>query len=295
MGAGALRDHLASGATTVARCWALTRRDGQVLGFTDHDQPLEFEGITFEANGGLTAAALERSTGLSVDNTEAVGAICSARVSEADITAGRYDGAEIRAWLVNWTTVEDRVLLFRGSLGELTRQGGMFEAELRGLSEALNQPRGRVFQKSCPAILGDADCGFDLNQAGYFAESAVSHVEEGRVFGLTLAGSFAEGWFARGRLAVKSGAAAGEIGLIRADRIDDGLRIIELWQEIRSGVAAGDLIRLEAGCDKQAATCRNKFANLANYRGFPHLPGDDWSMAYPVSGAGGTGGSLNNG
>jgi uncharacterized phage protein (TIGR02218 family) len=39
-----------------------------------------------------------------------------------------------------------------------------------------------------------------------------------------------------------------------------------------------------AGCDKRAETCRAKFGNFLNFRGFPHIPGEDWVTAYPKDG-----------
>ena len=124
------RAHVAAGLTTLARCWALTRKDGVTFGFTDHDCELAFEGITFKADTGLSARALQQSTGLSVDNTEAMGALSDAAVTEADIEAGRFDDAELRAWLVNWADPDVRWLQFRGSIGEIRRSGGAFTAEL---------------------------------------------------------------------------------------------------------------------------------------------------------------------
>ena len=109
----------------------------------------------FRAGTGLTARVLAQSTGLSVDNTEALGALTSSAVTEADIEAGRFDGAEVLAWLVNWQDVSQRLILFRGSFGEIRRANGAFEAELRGLTEALNRPLGRIYQKGCTAVLGD--------------------------------------------------------------------------------------------------------------------------------------------
>lgn len=61
--------------TTVARAWSVRRADGLTLGFTDHDQRLVFGGVTFRPDRGLTARALVQGTGLSVDNSEAVGAL----------------------------------------------------------------------------------------------------------------------------------------------------------------------------------------------------------------------------
>ncbi|MDX5493645.1 MAG: phage BR0599 family protein, partial [Alphaproteobacteria bacterium] len=31
--------------------------------------------------------------------------------------------------------------------------------------------------------------------------------------------------------------------------------------------------------DKQFTTCRDRFANAVNFRGFPHMPGNDFVMA----------------
>ncbi|MFP4406608.1 DUF2163 domain-containing protein [Rhodosalinus sp.] len=279
----ALAEHLAGGHTTVARCWAVTRTDGAVLGFTDHDRQLEFDGIAFRPDTGLSAAALQQGTGLAVDNTEALGALSDAAITEADIAAGRWDGAEVRAWLVNWAAPEARQLIFRGSIGELRRAGGAFHAELRGLSAALNRPSGRSFQRPCAAVLGDRDCGVDLSAPGYRHEGpALSVAEEGRVFRFPALAGFAPGWFARGRLVVLAGASAGLEGSIKRDVAESEARVIELWTPLGAAPEPGDALRLEAGCDKRLETCRAKFGNVLNYRGFPDLPSSDWVTVHPA-------------
>ncbi|MBN2760889.1 MAG: DUF2163 domain-containing protein [Rhodobacteraceae bacterium] len=283
-----LADHLATGATTVARAWALTRADGATLGFTDHDRDLGFDGITFRAEAGLTARALEQVTGLAVDNSEAVGALRDAGLTESDIMAGRYDGAELTIWEVNWQNVAERRVLFRGSLGEITRTGDAFRAELRGLSEALGQQGGRVYHAACSAVLGDGACRFDTSQAGFSADVALAGLAEDVLLFDGLEG-FAPGWFTHGRLTALSGAAQGLVALIRLDQ-GGAPRRITLWDALRAPLVAGDLFRLEAGCDKQAATCRTKFANFLNFRGFPHIPGEDWLTAYPKADQANTGG-----
>ncbi len=288
----ALSVHLASGATTVARAWAVTRRDGVCLGFTDHDRALRFDGIVFRPGGGMTAQALVQGNGLSVDNSEALGVLNDAAIRAEDIEAGRYDGAEVRAWLVNWQVPEERALEFAGTIGEIRRGDGGFAAELRGLTEALNRPQGAVYQAPCPAVLGDAACGVDLDAPGRSVEVAAGAVARGRVFRLPDLAGYAPGWFARGRVRVLSGRAAGLTGVVKIDRLGaDGLRRIELWQELRADVAPEDLIRLEAGCDKSAGTCALKFDNMLNFRGFPDIPGEDWLMSYPKRSQSQSGGS----
>lgn len=288
----AMAAHLASGVTTLCRAWAVKRRDGVVMGFTDHDRGLRFDGIDFRPEGGMTARALSQTTGLSVDNSEAVGALSDAAISEADILAGRYDGAAVRLWLVNWIDPEQRVVQFEGQLGEVTRAGGAFTAELRGLAEALNAPLGLVYQKPCAAVLGDARCRFDLNTLGYATEIAVETVDEARVFQFKGLDGFEPRWFEGGRLVMLSGAGDGLVGVIKNDRYEAGIRQVELWQPLRAEVAPGDMLRLEAGCDKRSETCRLKFNNISNFRGFPHVPGEDWLMAYPGEGKVLDGGSL---
>jgi uncharacterized phage protein (TIGR02218 family) len=226
--------------------------------------------------------ALQQTTGLSVDNTEALGALSDAAIREADIEAGRYDGAELRAWLVNWQDVTARSLIFRGTMGELRRAGGAFEAELRGLTDALNVPLGRVYQKACSAILGDRTCTFDLDTPGYVAERPAEKVEENRVFRFAEMGGFEDDWFRHGVIRVLSGAATGLIGLIKRDRSEGEGRVIELWHALGAMVAPGDALRIEAGCDKRRTTCQFKFDNLLNYQGFPDIPGDDWTITDPT-------------
>lgn len=277
-----LLEHLKSGVTTTCRCWALTRRDGVVMGFTDHDRLLAFEGVAFRPDTGLSALALQQTTGLSVDNTEALGALSDAAIREADIEAGRYDGAELRAWLVNWQDVTARSLIFRGTMGELRRAGGAFEAELRGLTDALNVPLGRVYQKACSAILGDRTCTFDLDTPRYVSERPAEEVEENRVFRFAEMSGFEDDWFRHGVIRVLSGAATGLIGLIKRDRSDGAGRVIDLWHPLGAAVAPGDALRIEAGCDKRRTTCQFKFDNLLNYQGFPDIPGDDWTITDPT-------------
>lgn len=287
-----LQAHLQGGTTSLCRAWAITRKDGVVLGFTDHDLALSFEGLTFKADTGLSSVALQQSTGLSVDNTEALGALSDASIREDDIEAGRFDGAEVRAWLVNWQDTAQRWLQFRGTIGELRRADGAFQAELRGLTEALNRPLGRVYQRPCTAVLGDNQCGFDTGLAGYSTEQEIERVESSKLFRWGGLPGFEAGWFSRGALVVTSGAGSGLRGTIKRDRIEGGDRIVELWEPVRAVLTSGDSVRLIAGCDRRAQTCRSKFDNFVNYQGFPDIPGEDWMAVYPKSTGRNTGGSL---
>lgn len=283
-----LLSHLSTGSTTVCRAWTLRRRDGTVLGFTDHDTDLIIDGVVCRADTGMTARALQQTTGLAVDNTEAFGALSTAAITEDDLAAGRYDGAEVQAYLVNWVAQGDFVVQFRGQLGEISRVDGSFKAELRGLTDLLNRLHGMAYTPGCSAVLGDARCRFDLLQPGYSILADIDSVDDGRVFAFRDFASYDDRWFESGRFEVMSGAAVGLTGVVKNDRQDGVLRRIELWQSLRAPVAAGATVRIQAGCDKSASTCRAKFANYLNFRGFPHIPGEDWLASYPVPGRPGT-------
>ena len=141
-----------------------------------------------------------------------------------------------------------------------------------------------AYTPGCSAVLGDGRCRFDLTQPGFFAEVTVDAVDDGRVFTFRDFASFDERWFEDGRFSVINGAAAGLVGVVKIDRQDREQRRIELWQSLRAPITAGDRVRIHAGCDKSATTCRVKYANFLNFRGFPHIPGEDWLASYPVPG-----------
>lgn len=283
MSAAALLAHLKTGATHTCHCWAVRRKDGRVLGFTDHDRPFEFDGIRFLPETGLTAKALASTTGLSVNNTEAVGVLSSDAITEADIDAGYYDDATVEIWLVCWDDPAARQMQFAGTIGEISRVAGGFQAELRGLSEALNQTQGRSYLKTCSALLGDASCQVNLNDPAFMVDLVLEHNTDGQSFVFPSLVGFAPDWFKGGQLEIRSGAARGLRAVVSEDVQQDVTRRITLWEPIRAPVQSGDTVRLIAGCDKRPATCRVKFANFINFQGFPDIPGDDWLVAVPRS------------
>lgn len=274
--------HLASGVTTLATCWKVTRADGAVLGFTDHDRALLFDGAVFAPETGADGAMLQSSADLSVDNSEIAGALSSEALSAGDLASGRYDGATVEIWRVNWADLSMRALLKRGVLGEIVREGLAFRAEIRGQSERLDRVRGRVFQRGCDAVLGDARCGIDLAAPAFTGAGVVTAVLDDQRFLASGLSSFASGWFAEGALLWTTGANAGTRGYLKAHDKNAGADALSLWLPAGAGVVAGDAFTVTAGCDKRAETCRTKFSNLVNFRGFPMMPGDDFAISYPL-------------
>lgn len=281
---------LEAGCSTLARCWLLERRDGLTLGFTDHDEPLSFDGVDFEPESGFARTALERGLGLAPGNMEAAGALRSDAVTEADLERGLYDGATIRQWLVDWTNADARALMFVGTIGEVRRGALGFECEIEGLAEPLNRPLGRVFMRSCDAALGDGRCTKVLS-GDLLGAGAVTEVRDDRTF--VVSGIWQEdGWFSLGRLSWTGGDNAGLSASVHSHGIRSFLHVITLWSAPPAPVQVGDAFDIAAGCDKTAETCRAKFDNILNFRGFPHLPGEDWATGYPTRSETHDGGSL---
>lgn len=272
---------LAGDATTLCRCWRLTRRDGTIMGFTDHDRDLAFAGATFRAATGLDAAEAESAAGLAVAGGDVHGALADDGILEADIEAGAYDAASVEVWLVDWRDVSRRVLLEMATIGEVRRSEYSFVAELRSLAAAFDQEQGRQFQRNCAADLGDARCRIDLTAPAYATPAAVTAVEGPGVFAVSPDAFFADGFFTDGTLVLPDGARA---TIKLHERVAAGERIA-LWSAPRFALSAGARVTLRAGCDKSPETCRSKFANIVNFRGFPHMPGNDVVAAYPAGAA----------
>lgn len=287
-----LVNHLKSGATTLCRCWKLTRSDMVEMGFTDHDCTLDFDGVSYEPSTGLDAVALESSTGLAVDNTQALGALTAAGLCESDIEAGVYDGASIVQYLVNWQDPSVRVVLFKGTIGEIKRGSGLFEAELRSISESLNQPVGRAYLRQCDAQLGDEKCTKKLTSSEFTAEVDVVETLGQRVLHLNNLGEYDDGWFTHGQVKFLTGENQNITRTIKVDMKNGAERIIEVWEDFLKPLTVGDRVIISAGCDKIHQTCRTKFSNLLNFQGFPHMPGDDWALSYPIRDGQNDGGSL---
>ncbi|TCQ12331.1 putative phage protein (TIGR02218 family) [Rhizobium sp. PP-F2F-G36] len=285
----ALAAHLAGDATTVCHGWRVTRRDGVVIGFTEHDRDLRFAGTDFLAASGFRASETEAAAGLAADAGEVTGGFSSAAISEADVAAGRYDGARVEQFLVNWQAPEQHMLLTVQDIGEVTRAGGAFRAELRSLTHRLGEVQGRSYGRRCDAAFGDARCGASL--AGR-SETGVILEVAGDV-GLRVSGlSAAVGAYRYGLIRMTSGANAGWTCDVE-DHIagsegaegdgaggDGATARLTLWLPPPVPLSAGDTLTVTMGCDKSFATCRDRFANALNFRGFPHMPGSDFSYGY---------------
>lgn len=287
-----LQSHLDEGTTTLAWCWRITRADGVRFGFTDHDRSLDFDGTAFEPESGLTASEVRSGSDLSVDAQDAQGVLTSDRITETDILDGRWDNATVEVWRVNWVAPAQRVLLRRGAIGQIRRGRLAFVAEVRSLAHVLGQTVGRTFQANCDAVLGDARCGITAEVPIYTGTGTVVAPQRDRAFATEGLQAYAAGWFSFGRIQWTSGANAGRQAEVLSHVLLDGVAVLTLLEAPVRAIREGDAFTIRAGCDKSFATCRAKFANVANFRGFPHIPGQDAVLRYATKDGGHEGAVL---
>ena len=250
-----------------------------MLGFTDHDHDLAFDGTLFLAASGFAGSEVEAATGLAASVDEVAGGFSSEVIREEDLTAGLYDGARVERFLVNWDAPEAHMLLDMREVGEVTRSGEAFTAELRSMAHRLAQPQGRVYNRRCDAEFGDGRCRVDLS--AWQGSGSVLAVTDASTISVAGLDGFAEGFFRLGVLSLADGRRID----VEADRqLPDGARELSFWLPLDGApgnvLAPGQAFTITAGCDKTFATCRDRFANQVNFRGFPHVPGSDFAYSY---------------
>ena len=150
-----------SGAAMLCHAWVLTRTNGVIMGFTDHDRDLTVEGVVCRAASGWTAGAVEGDVGLAAGSAVVAGVLDDVAISDSDVEAGLYDRAKIELWRVDWERPDLKVRLWTGRLAKIRREGESFTAELEGPLAALERVVGRTCGRDCDATLGDARCRVD--------------------------------------------------------------------------------------------------------------------------------------
>ena len=139
-------------------CWRIDRRDGVTIGLTGHDHDLWIDGLHYRAAPGLTPSAILRGDGLDADLMEASGALTSEAIGEHDLLGGRWDGARVSAFAVDWADRTASVPLGEGTIGAVQLGEGGFSAELRGIGTSLDRPVAEETSPDCRATLGDRRC-----------------------------------------------------------------------------------------------------------------------------------------
>ena len=187
------------------------------------------------------------------------------------ITKGQ-DGATNFFRQRKYITLGDPVALAKGTGGAVVKAGGKswyFLTADYAFGQALQADTTTVVKAAGGTVVGSVKHPLNASDFSSFLLQAQS--SKAQILGLANAGARVN---------------------IRAHRSGEAAHVVSLWTRLASACAIGDRVRVFAGCDKSFETCRTKFNNGINFRGFPHMPGNDHLMSYGKRGAGMDGGSL---
>lgn len=171
--------HLASSSRTLADCIQIIQKNGTIRTFTTLDIDLGVDigdgngTLTYKAGTGLTRSNVSESSGYSVDNLSLEGFVKTGTIEAADIRAGDYDFAEVRAFQVNFKNLSDGILRgVRGHLGEISIEDIRISLEVRSLKDLLNQNIVNLTSPDCRDDLGGLRCRVRLNPPAWAATTA---------------------------------------------------------------------------------------------------------------------------
>lgn len=265
----------------MADCYTLTLRSGAVLTYTNADVPITLNGATFLANSILIDGLQYKcAVGLDVDRQKIT---LSARPSDTiggipflvAIRNGLLDGCEVqrdRAFLSSWTAAPiGGVTLFKGRVSTIDSVGRT-SAEITVASDLvlldLDMPRN-LYLPSCNHVLFDSGCGLVKNAFGASGTVGLG------ASAVTVPWSAASGAYAQGTITFTSGANTGATANIKSASSS----ALTLSYPLNFVPAAGDGFTAYQGCDHTLSTCQSKFANGANFRGFPYVPAPETAFS----------------
>ncbi len=261
----------------LADIFTFTLRSGLILCYTNVDVTFSYNGNTYLANSvRVDGLKYRASIGLEVDQQQiTVAALATDTIAGGApflqaLRDGSFDGCEIERDRVFFSdhiggTAIGSVTLFKGRLGVID-QIGRTSAKLTVNSDLvlldIDMPRN-VYQPTCLHTLYDSGCTLVKNAFG--TNGTVGSGSTASV--INWSGASAN--FVQGSITFTSGVNTDATATVGSAVAGTSLSLL---YPLESVPAAGDGFTVYYGCDHTPATCRTKFNNLANFRGFPYVP-----------------------
>ncbi len=276
--APSINNHVVGENTSLATCWRVSRNDGSVQGFTNHDQDIVIGGLTYKANTGFTATAFEQDNTLAVRNLDIESVLDDEGISESDLAGGEYDFATVEIFLTRWDNPPsslsldppEHILMVKGVTGEISMTNLRYRAEIRSFSQLLQQRISTLTTKECRAVFGDSKCTKDLS--GLTDNIEITSVTSKRQF--TVNTGRADGFYNLGQITFTSGDNNGNQAMV----LDLTGGVIQLFESMPYTPQIGDTLTAVAGCAKTIDACKG-YSNILNYQGEPFIPGEDKLLA----------------
>jgi uncharacterized phage protein (TIGR02218 family) len=262
-----------------ASLWEISRLDGQIFRFTDHDVPIVYEGDTYVPDGsGLVASAREHNEGIDAQNLDIRGAVTSDSITHQDLFAGLFRGARVVETVVDWRFPwAGKFLTASFILNNTTFDGKKWTADLLSLPMLLNANVGHNYLRTCRwREFGDFSCGVDVDAISLFGQAVTSVLSEDRVFETDVVGL--DDQYNFGFIVWTVGNNAGVSSEIKLFEASAGT--VSLQLETPYTIQVGDEFTIRPGCDRTKESCIT-YNNLKRFGGYPEIPGNDKLFTTP--------------
>ena len=257
----------------LATCWRIIRTDAVEYKFTDHNEPLVVNSLTYTPVSGISASAKQQKSALEENNFEVKGVIGS--ISEDDLRVGRFRNAEVTEMLVDWGyPFYGPIIINKYWIEQTIHNGETWEAQVSGLPAKLKREIGNVYSRNCGWTLGDTRCQFVI--VPETARAVQTVVDDRNEFTGNMAVSTTGHWD-YGLLTWTSGPNNG----ISSEIEKNVSQQVKLRFYMPYAIAVGNQFTIKVGCNKLIQTCKDKFNNVKNFGGFPTIPGNDKLLQGP--------------
>ena len=253
--------------STWTTCVKIKRTDNVTIGLTELDRDIQIGGVTYVSATGYNPSTYSSNSSMSVNYADLEGLLGMTGVTREQIRAGLYDFSEITLFLYDYEQDVIVKTLATGNWGESQLMDGRYKAEFRSLSQRMQQSVGKLYTAHCSAEFGDTKCKY--NFAPLIQTGSLTTVSS-RLRIHDTARTEADNYW-RG----------GVITFISGDNIYRSFEVsasyssgeIVLFLPLSFPAQVSDQYTIRPGCDKMFETCRDKYNNVTNFRGFPHVPG----------------------
>lgn len=253
----------------------ITRKDGVVFGYTDHDMPLVIEGQLYIPTPGIQRTNLTSTSDNRVSNQE-FAAGWGVDAPEEDLLAGLFDNAEVTTMHTSWRTPSAGTFIVdKGNLGVIQWTADGFRGDVQSHMRQLTRNIAFTYTAGCRHQLFSQFHSFKigactLNKASYTFPAAVATTVTDKLIFTVTGLSQTDGFCSGGTITWTTGPNAGIVSPVKKHTVGAAVRV-ELFLPTPHPIGIGNNFDITAGCDKTFNTCKNKFNNVVNFGGFPHI------------------------
>lgn len=262
-----LKSSLNKSVTSLVRCWKITTKDNDILGFTTSSQNLTYDGILYHYFSAKNMEKLNLNLDIKSDESALENIISHELINENDVISGKYNGAKIEIFLLDSENTEfGCVNLLTGFVDEIISDGNNFVAKVLGLKDKINKTIGDLYSPLCRANFCDKKCKLNIDNFKYNG-TVIAGANSKNSFQSNVVKE--DNYFNYGYVEFTSGKNIGQ--KVEIQQFKGGFFILKLI--LPQIVEINDKFNVFVGCSKEFSTCCEKFKNAINFRGEPHLPG----------------------